>query len=110
MAATFRFLRAWAHVDSLLLARWLTAHASARWRVSMTRVPFLINVPRGASGEVHRGVFTEDAGICQSYGLGTIADIELGEEASQLGLDRVLADVEMGAELQVRHACREERK
>jgi hypothetical protein len=47
---------------------------------------------------------------CQSNGLGTIADIELGEEASQLGRDRVLANREIGAELPVRHACSEERK
>ena len=46
-------------------------------------------------------VFAEDAAARQSNGLGTIADIELGEEASQLGLDRVFADVEMVAELPV---------
>jgi len=36
--------------------------------------------------------------------LGAISDVELGKDAAQLGLDRVLAEVEMRAQLPIGHA------
>src|SRR5690349_24327273 len=57
-----------------------------------------------------RPVFAENAAARQCDGLHTIADVELGEETAQLGLDRVLTQVQVFPQLAVGHAGREERE
>lgn len=51
-------------------------------------------------------VLAEEPGTSQRDGLNAVAHVELGEQAPQLRLDRVLADVEARGQLSIGHAGR----